>query len=147
MCKGFLLSSRSSKHYKSIRSVQTDQIGNQEEAELVDFSYIMELGGSRPEFIQQVLTIFMENTPPGLKELEALVKEEQDWERISKQAHFLKSSVGVVKVRDMQQKLQQIETFAREKRDMALIRKLLDEIVVTFAAAEKVITEKIAAVS
>lgn len=124
-----------------------DQIGNQEDPALVDFSYIMELGGSRPEFIQQVLTIFMENTPPGLKELEALVKEEKDWDRIYKQAHFLKSSVGVVKVRDMQQKLQQIELLAKEQREMDTIKTLLTEIVEIFAQAEHVINEKLASVS
>jgi HPt (histidine-containing phosphotransfer) domain-containing protein len=127
--------------------VTTTPTNNEPEQEVVDLSYVMELGGSRPEFIRQVLTIFMENTPPGLKELEALVRKGRNWDKISKQAHFLKSSVGVVKVRGMHERLQQIETLAKEKRDKAVIVRLLDEIVTTFAEAEQIITQKIADVS
>jgi len=107
----------------------------------------MELGGSKPDFVRQVLTIFMENTPPGLKELEQLTRKGRtNWEKISKQAHFLKSSVGIVKVNGMHERLQQIETLAREKRDKEIVVKLLDEIVATFSEAEKVILEKIASI-
>jgi len=121
--------------------------GQHEDSELVDFSFIYDLGGDRPEFIQQVLTIFMENTPPGLRLLEELVKKGRNWDKISKQAHFLKSSVGIVKVLGMHERLQQIETLAREKRDKKLIVQLLNEIVETFAKAEKVIEEKLKSVS
>lgn len=108
----------------------------------------MELGGSKPDFVRQVLTIFMENTPAGLKELEQLIRKGRtNWEKISKQAHFLKSSVGIVKVSGMHERLQQIETLAREKRDKETVVKLLDEIVATFSEAEKIILEKIASVS
>ncbi|HRO41651.1 MAG TPA: Hpt domain-containing protein [Flavipsychrobacter sp.] len=117
------------------------------EADLVDFSYIIELGGSKPEFIKQVLTIFMENTPQGLKELEHFIRKGRNWDKISKQAHFLKSSVGIVKVRGMHERLQQIETLAREKRDKKVIVNLLDEIVETFVKAEKVILSKLESVS
>ncbi|MBS1777430.1 MAG: Hpt domain-containing protein [Bacteroidetes bacterium] len=106
---------------------------------LVDFSYVEELGGGKPDFVKQVLSIFMENTPPGLKELEAFVQSGRSWDKISKQAHFLKSSVGIVKVRDMHKRLQQIESLAREKKEKDTIKKVLAEIVETFSEAEKII--------
>jgi hypothetical protein len=89
----------------------------------------------------------MENTAPGLKELEQLVRNTDDWDAISKQAHFLKSSVGIVKVRGMHEGLFQIETLGKEKRDKETIIKLLDEIVATFAEAEAVILKKMEAAS
>ena len=110
--------------------------------EIVDFSYVMELAGDKPDYIRQVLTIFMENTPPGLKELERLVQGKKDWDKISKQAHFLKSSVGIVKVNGMHERLQQIESLAKEKKDRDVIVRLLDEIVATFSVAEEIIKEK-----
>ncbi|HTM65724.1 MAG TPA: Hpt domain-containing protein [Flavipsychrobacter sp.] len=114
---------------------------------VVDFSYIIELGGGRKDFVYQVLSIFMENTAPGLKELEQLVRNTDDWDAISKQAHFLKSSVGIVKVRGMQEHLHQIELLGKEKKDKAAIVKLLDEIIETFAQAEGVILEQMEAAS
>lgn len=73
--------------------------------DVVDFSYVMELGGSKPDFIRQVLSIFMENTPPGLKELEQFIRHGRSWEKISKQAHFLKSSVTIIKIKGMHERL------------------------------------------
>ena len=115
------------------------------ESSIVDFSYVMELAGDKPDYIRQVLSIFLENTPPGLKELERLVHSDWNWEKVSKQAHFLKSSVGIVRVRDMHDKLQMIELLGKEKRDRDTITRLLDEIVETFAAAESVIRAKMEA--
>ncbi len=110
---------------------------------VVDLSYVLELGEGKPEFVKEVLSIFMEHTPPGLKELEKYVRKGRSWDKISKQAHFLKSSVGIVRVEGMHDRLQKIETLAKEKRDKDVIVKLLDEIVITFSAAEKIITDKI----
>ena len=135
-------------HSQKISAVNKDHNNNNEqESDVVDFSYVMELGGTKPEFIRQVLTIFMENTPPGLKELETFVRKGKNWDKIFKQAHFLKSSVGIVKVKGMHERLQQIETLAREKKNKKEIIVLLDEIVSTFAVAEKIINEKIESVS
>ena len=115
--------------------------------QVVDFSYIDELSGGKPDFIRQVLTIFMENTPPGLKQREELIRNTNKWDAISKQAHFLKSSVSVVKIEGMHERLQKIELMAKEKKDKAEITRLLDEIVHTFSEAEAIINEKLEAAS
>ena len=109
---------------------------------LVDFSYVMELGSGKPDFVKQVLAIFLDNTPPGLKELEQLIRGGDDWEKISKQAHFLKSSVGIVKVKDMYERLQQIEMLAKQKKQKDTIVSLLNDIVADFDKAEAIIKEK-----
>ena len=90
--------------------------------QVVDFSYIDELSGGKPDFIRQVLTIFMENTPPGLKQLEELIRNTNKRDAISKQ-------------------------MAKEKKDKAEITRLLDEIVHTFSEAEAIINEKLEAAS
>ena|SRR5690606_19020395 len=111
--------------------------------DVVDLSYVLELGGSKPDFIKQVLTIFMENTPSGLTDLaELILKKTDNWEEISKQAHFLKSSFGIVNVKGMQERLQHIESLAKEKRDRPQIEKQLGEMQEIFARAEKIIVRK-----
>jgi CheY-like chemotaxis protein len=124
---------------------KTNSIGmvsNANDDQLVDFSYIMELSDGRADYIHQVLSIFMENTPAGLKELEQLVREAKDWDAISKKAHFLKSSVGIVKIQGLHERLQEIETLAREQKGMETIDRMLSEILVTFSKAEQIILEK-----
>jgi HPt (histidine-containing phosphotransfer) domain-containing protein len=116
-------------------------------AHVVDFSYIIELSGGKPDFINQVLTIFMENTPPGIKHLEDLVRNTNKWDAISKQAHFLKSSISIVKIDGVHERLQRIELLAKEKKSKPEITKLLDEIIVTFTKAEILIKEMLEASS
>lgn len=110
---------------------------------ILDLSYVRELAGGKKDYVNQVLSIFMDNTPPGLKELERLIQETEDWEQISRQAHFLKSSVSIVKIQGMQERLQQIELLAKEGQDMATIRQLLRELTTTFAAAELLIRKEL----
>ncbi len=125
-----------------IFTLQTGNMTEQEnasEAELVDLSYVYELADGRKEFVHQLLSIFLENTPPAVTELERLVKETDDWESISKKAHFLKSSLGVVKVQGLHERLQEIETISRDRPDRQVIEQLLEEVLDRFQKAEPVI--------
>jgi PAS domain S-box-containing protein len=81
---------------------------------LVDLSFLFELAEMDPKFISDVLDIFLDTMPGGLDTLESLLKVKTDWEAISKQAHFLKSSTSVVRVGDMFDKLHSIEKLAKE---------------------------------
>jgi HPt (histidine-containing phosphotransfer) domain-containing protein len=82
---------------------------------LVDLSFLFELAEMDPKFISDVLDIFLDTMPEGLDKLESLLNEKSDWEAISKQAHFLKSSTSVVRISDMFDKLHDIEKLAREE--------------------------------
>lgn len=50
----------------------------------MDFSYVEDLAGNKPEYMKQVLIIFMENTYPGVDVLKKLIDEKADFEPISK---------------------------------------------------------------
>lgn len=110
--------------------------------DLVDFSYVEDLAGNKPEYMKQVLTIFMENTYPGVDVLKKLIDEKADFEPISKQAHFLKSSVGIIKIKDMYETLKQIEMLGKEKKDREEIERLLEIVLKTFGEAKKIILAK-----
>lgn len=109
---------------------------------IVDFSYLEEMADGKADFVKQVLSIFMDNTPPGLKELEQMIQQEKDLETIQKQAHFLKSSFGIVKVEGMSERLQQIETLARENKERNTIEGIIKEATTIFAEAEGIIKRK-----
>jgi HPt (histidine-containing phosphotransfer) domain-containing protein len=113
-----------------------------EQQEIVDFSYVEELSGGKPEYMKQVITIFMDNTYPGVHELEKLIKSKADFEPISKQAHFLKSSVGIIKIKGMHDTFKEIEFLAKEKKGRDKIEKHLENILETFANVKPVLLAK-----
>jgi PAS domain S-box-containing protein len=91
------------------------EVMEDKKSSLVDLSFLFELAEMDPKFISDVLEIFLDTMPEGLEKLENLLKEKSDWEAVSKQAHFLKSSTSVVRISDMFDKLHDIEKLAKEE--------------------------------
>lgn len=105
------------------------------EEPLVDLSYIMELSGGKPQYIQEVLSIFLESTPEGIRSLEDLIRHSDDWDQIHRQAHFLKSGLSIVKIRGLYEYLQEIELLAKEQKDKKRIHFLLEKLLEIFHQA------------
>lgn len=82
---------------------------------IVDFSYLNDLSGGDPAYIKEVLNLFLGTMPDGLKQLGRLVREGNDFDGIYRQAHFLKSSVSVIRVRNMFDDLTKLEALAKAK--------------------------------
>ena len=98
---------------KLLEDLKATESPAEKSTELVDFSFLFELSDMDPKFISDVLTIFLETMPEGLDKLNNLIQDGSDWDAISKQAHFLKSSTSVVKVGDMFDKLYDIEKLTK----------------------------------
>jgi len=81
---------------------------------LLDLSYLEEISGKDQNYIQQVLILYLDAVPEGLSKLEELLKTD-DYPAIQKQAHFLKSSAAIIKVRDMFDNLKEIDMLARQE--------------------------------
>jgi PAS domain S-box-containing protein len=101
----------------------------------VDLSYLFELSGHDPVYISEVLDLFLGTMGDGLDQLEHMIRETNDWDGIYRQAHFLKSSVSVVQVRDMFDNLARIENAAQKQEDKEGIIKILDDILEVYAEA------------
>ena len=114
-----------------------------QEQPLIDFSFLEEISGNDPGYIYDVMEIFMGSMPEGLDKLEKLIRETDDWDATYKQAHFLKSSVSVVKVRNMYDQLARIEALARNKEGKEEINSLLDAILNTFKEARPILLDKL----
>jgi len=92
---------------------------------IVDFSFLHEIADNDSEYIHEVLDIFISTMPDGLSELETLIRQTENYEAIASQAHFLKSSVGVVKVKNMYDQLAEIEALGREQTGIEQMRTLI----------------------
>ncbi|XZF12873.1 PAS domain S-box protein [Chitinophagaceae bacterium MMS25-I14] len=102
---------------------------------LIDLSYLHELSGNDNGYMYEVLQIFLGTMPEGLEKLENLIRNTDDWESVYRQAHFLKSSVSIVKIRGMYDNLVRIESMAKNEPDKEAITVILDETLAIFKEA------------
>jgi PAS domain S-box-containing protein len=112
------------------------------EQSVVDFSFLYEISDNDPQYIHDVIEIFLGTMPEGLDKLEDLIRNTDDWEATYKQAHFLKSSVSIVKVRNMFDDLAKIEALARQQTNKEEITILLDKLLTIFREAHPVLIEE-----
>ncbi len=81
---------------------------------LVDVSFLYDVAGNDTKYIYDVVNLFLNNVPDGLNRLDSLIAEGKDYSAIQKQAHGLKSSAGIIKIRGMYDSLVAIEAAARK---------------------------------
>ncbi len=110
----------------------------------IDFSYLENMAEGNEAFFKQVLVIFMENAPKDLKQLKRLILDQAEYDAIKKQAHGLKSSFGIVRVKDVLPCLQQIEDLAATEGDRDKIEELLRQIIDNYNQAKSIIRALIA---
>jgi HPt (histidine-containing phosphotransfer) domain-containing protein len=105
------------------------------DAPLLDISFLYEVADNDNVYINEVIKLFLDSVPGGLAKLEKAIKETNDFETIQRQAHALKSSAGIIKVRGMYEGLVVIEASARQQKDKDEMLVKLDEILTNFKAA------------
>lgn len=109
------------------------------DAPLIDFGFLEELSGGDPVYKYEVLGIFLSTAPDGIKNLEDLIYNTNDFEAIFKQAHALKSSFSIIKVRDMYDMMAKIEELGRAGEDKQAITELCEKALNTFKEAQPVL--------
>ena len=107
--------------------------------DLVDFSYLHELSGNDAAYINEVLNLFLGTMPEGLQQLGHLVRHTEDYEATYRQAHFLKSSVSVIRIKDMFDNLSKLESLAKKREPKAELLPVLEVLEKTYAAAHPVL--------
>jgi len=109
--------------------------------ELVDYSFLEELSENDPQYIYNILDIFLGSVPEGMDNLKAYVSA-NDWENIYKQSHALKSSFSIIKVSDMYDWLAGIESLAMNRSDSNKIQELFTLAETTFSRVKPAIERK-----
>ncbi|MBS1614535.1 MAG: response regulator [Bacteroidetes bacterium] len=128
--------------YQEVLRLTKNKSSNQEEeqpdimsSDIINFSYLLELSGNDSGYIAEVLGLFLGTMPDGLRQLGELVRNGNDFDAIYKQAHFLKSSVSIVQVRDMYDNLTAIEAMGKLHAPQAEMMPVMINLEETFAEA------------
>jgi hypothetical protein len=102
---------------------------------LIDFSFVYEMSDNDKVYVHEISSLFLKTVSEGLKKLTEMVKTEDDYEVIRKQAHFLKSSANIIKVKGMYDELVKMEDLARGKAGKDKLKTQLNHLSTIFAAA------------
>jgi hypothetical protein len=109
------------------------------ETPIVDFSFIYDMSDNDTAYVYEIISLFIETVSTGLVKLEQLIRKTNDFEAIGRQAHFLKSSANVIKVRDMYDDLLGINTLARQGTGKDKMIPMLDNMIANFNEARPIL--------
>jgi HPt (histidine-containing phosphotransfer) domain-containing protein len=109
------------------------------ETPVVDFSFIYDMSDNDTNYVYEILDLFIETVSTGLLKLEQLIRKTNDFEAIGRQAHFLKSSANVIKVRNMYDDLLAINTLARQGTGKDKMIPMLDNMIANFKEARPIL--------
>ena len=93
---------------------------NNMEFEQADMAYLMDLSNGNTQLIKEILTLFINQTPPDMELLSEYIRQ-ADWEKAYKQAHHIKPTLAYVGANQLRQELQEIEDAARHRRHLDTI--------------------------
>ena len=102
---------------------------------ILDLSYLIDTSSGDNQYIYEVLTIFIESFPVGLNNLEKLIRTTEDFCEIHKQAHALKSSASVVKIKDVYEAISNIDALSRKNTGKDEILANLELVIYNFGKA------------
>jgi CheY-like chemotaxis protein len=104
----------------------------------VDLSYLDELAASDTAYIKTMISLFLENMPATLDKME-LYNNKSDWENLYRTAHYAKSSLSVIKIKQLFELSQQIENTVRLNKDYSTNASMIGNMKEVYAKAEKLL--------
>ena len=110
--------------------------------DLIDFTYLRELSGGDAGYTAEVISLFLGTMPEGLEQLERLVNAANDREAITRQAHFLKSSASVIRIRNLFSNLTKLEELARNNAGRDEMAAVMQEMMATYNQAHPLLVAK-----
>jgi PAS domain S-box-containing protein len=105
-----------------------------ENVPLYDLSNILEMDDV--DFTLEILNMFFDTVPKALQELKISIAQATDWDTVTKVAHKLKGSVGVLQMSEMISHLSTIEMNARNREELHQLPEALDACCCIYDAVE-----------
>lgn len=94
---------------------------------LFDLSYLIEISGGDADFIKEMVRLFIEQTTTTLIQIDNALATE-DFDRVSKLAHKIKSSIDNMGIKSASEKIRSLETAASNMPDVESLNKLFNDI-------------------
>jgi len=113
----------------------TDEVAQKtaDTAKLYDLSLLEELDDK--ESLLDVLTLFLDSTPPEVNALPELVAQKK-WDDLYRQAHKIKGAVAILQATELAGLLGKIEAYAKEEKKLSEIEEHVNKVTGLFAELE-----------
>lgn len=108
---------------------------------LIDLSYINEISGGDEGYIREIVGIFVDTMATGMPKLQELIMTDNNYDEIQRQAHFLKSSAGIIKIHGVYDNLVKIDMLSKQRTGMDEIKTSLNEIITNYNEALPALVE------
>ena len=82
-----------------------------------DLAYLRSISDNNHEFLQEMIQTFVQSIPPVLQEMEMALKD-TDWKRLSRLAHQIKPSFGLLGINSLKKTVFFIEQNAQQKTNL-----------------------------
>lgn len=107
----------------------------------IDVSMLYRVSGNDAKFIHSTIHIFLKNMFETINKIEHSLKA-QNWEDVSKYAHLAKSSLSIIKIKEMIDWVTQIELNARIQTNLNIISELIEKVKEKYLFAEVILNER-----
>lgn len=101
----------------------------------IDLSFLHELAGEDNSYVKTMVAMFLENMPVAIKKVRTAINCE-DWSKLYKIVHYVKSSVSVIKINVLFDLCVQLEQVATVEKDAVKAIDLLKQIDVLYSKVE-----------
>jgi PAS domain S-box-containing protein len=94
---------------------------------LTDLAYLRQLANGSDEFIQNMISLFLQQTPEAVDKMESSMKQ-GDWKSVRAAAHKMKPSFAFMGIKQLKETLEKTEEYATEEKELDKIPGLISEI-------------------
>jgi HPt (histidine-containing phosphotransfer) domain-containing protein len=94
---------------------------------LYDLTMVNSVSGGDEAFIKKMIELFVETVPPSLVELQDAV-EQQQWDKVSKVAHKLKSTIDSMGISSLKDEIRTIEANGKQQQNVDVIPVLVQKV-------------------
>jgi HPt (histidine-containing phosphotransfer) domain-containing protein len=97
------------------------------EFKIANTSYLEDLSNGNAVLIRQIVELFLEQTPGDIDQLMARIQE-QDWDAVHKQAHYLKPTMVYVGAKDLHEQITTIDRLAKGREELHKLPEMANSI-------------------
>ena len=94
---------------------------------LYNFDQLKDVAANNPDFLKSLASIFLETTPADCAEM-VKATETCDWQKVSKYAHKMKSTIDNLNMLSIKTDIRTLETDARNKTNTASLVPLVAKV-------------------
>ena len=114
----------------SVKPVVQSDSGTASEPEFlpkIDLTYLKQIGGDNPDFLMQMIEMFIQKTPLALEEMNEKFKQ-QSWEDLRNIAHRIKPSYTYIGLKEIHNMLAEIEQCSVTQSNLDSISLLMSNV-------------------